>query len=486
MRLQNRDSAVRPGSLRWTVLWTGLASSAAVFACWLIFGTSTALLTACVVIVTGSLLAAVPPRGTKQAQDVTAVKRAEFAQRVLAESAEALASAADYASALQALAKAVVPQLADWCSVNVPTEDGGIEQVAVAEPDPAMLEVDRRLRQGWQLRPGLTLRMADVLRASEPVTAQLPGNPIHGWVLMKPIRAAGGALGILSLVNRGGRRAFSSDEIRLARAVADRAGVAILNAKLATERAAIADTLQRELMPPLLPEVGGWTMAAMYRPAGAENRAGGDFYDVFEGRDGWYVVLGDVEGHGAEAAALTAMVRYTIRTAAMIDGDLKTAFEIINAELRGRERARLCSAICVRMGDRPEATVVSAGHPLPLLVADGVVREVGLPGALLGALEEPQWSAVRVRVERGEELVIYTDGVVEARSDGERFGRERLGSLLGSAGGPAEAVQRVGEAIDSFAESIQDDAAMVAVRRDQDPELTGAGGARSAVVERID
>ncbi|MGH2981580.1 MAG: SpoIIE family protein phosphatase [Solirubrobacterales bacterium] len=412
-------------------------------------------------------------------QDVSEVKRAEFAQRVLAESAEALASAVDYESALEALSRAVVPQLADWCSVNVPTADGAIEQVAVAESDPEMLELDSRLRGGLEIRDGPLLSMSDVLRAGQPVTAELPAEPTPGWVLLKPIRAAGGAIGVMTLVNRGGRRAFSTEEIRIARAVADRAGVAILNARLATERAAIAETLQRELMPPLLPEVGGWSMAAMYRPAGKQNRAGGDFYDVFEGPDGWVVMLGDVEGHGAEAASLTAMVRYTIRTAAMVDGDLLTAFEILNRELRGRDHTRLCSVVCVSFGTAAEATVVSAGHPMPLLVSAGSVREVGRPGSLLGALEEPQWSPVRFAVERGEELVVYTDGVVEARANGERFGRERLGALLSQAGGPADTVQRVGEAIDAFGEAIQDDAAMLVLRREQEAQSSAAPVPRS-------
>jgi GAF domain-containing protein len=403
-------------------------------------------------------------------QDITALKQAEFDQRLLADTAEALASATDYVSALQALARAVVPQLADWCSVNVPTPDGGFEQLAVSDDDRKMLELNRRLREGLQARSGRWVAMADVLRTTNPVTAELPPAPAPGWVLLKPIRAGGGAIGILCLVKRPGRRAFTPHEIGLARAVADRAGVAILNAKLATERAEIAETLQRELLPPLLPEVAGWTLAAMYRPAGEQNRAGGDFYDVFEGEDGWVVVVGDVEGHGAEAAALTAMVRYTIRTAATLGGGLLAALDILSAELHNRERPLRCSVACVTFGTGPEATVVAAGHPLPLLVSEEGIREVGLPGSLLGALEEPDWSPVRFTVSRGEKLVIYTDGIVEARRSKERFGRERLRSLLDRVADPAEIVRRVGTAIDDFAETIQDDAAFVVMRRESGAE----------------
>ena len=399
-------------------------------------------------------------------QDVSAVKGAESAQRLLADSAEAIASAADFESALAALSVAVVPQLADWCAVSLPGPDGSIERVAVAEQDPEMIELDDRLREGIEARPGLRLAMDDVLRASQPVTAELTAGPTRVWVLLKPIRAGGSAIGLLTLVNRSSRHPFSSDEIRLARAIADRAGVAILNAKLATERGEIAETLQSALLPPILPEVSGWTMAAMYRPAGEVTRAGGDFYDVFEGRDGWVVVLGDVEGHGAEAAALTGMVRHTVRTAAMIDGDPLKAFRIINRELRSRSRPRLCSVVCVTFGSAAEATVVSAGHPLPLLVSSGVSGEVGLPGSLLGAFEDPQWSPVSFGVAAGDELVAYTDGVIEAQRDGVRFGRERLAALLVPAEGPADVVRRVGDAIERFAESIRDDAAMLVLRRD--------------------
>ena len=193
-------------------------------------------------------------------------------------------------------------------------------------------------------------------------------------------------------------------------------------------------------------------------------------------------MLGDVEGHGAEAAALTAMVRYTIRTAAMLEGDLLAALEILNEELRSRERPRLCSVVCVSFGIDAEATVISAGHPLPLLVSGGTIREVGLPGSLLGALEEPQWSPVRFEVERGDELVVYTDGVIEARHElGSGLGVERLGSLLRRMGEPGDAVKRVGDAIDAFAETIQDDAAMLVLRRERPAESRATvGGSRHA------
>jgi PAS domain S-box-containing protein len=416
-------------------------------------------------------------------EDVTAVKQDEFEQTLLADAAEALASAPDYRSALESFSQTVVPRLADRCSLSVPTPRGGIERIAAADHDPAMLERDRRLREGQGGDPLRSVGLAEVLRTGRPLVTEFGAEQTPGWALLEPITAADETIGVLCLINRAGRRPFSSVDKALAQKLAWRAGVALLNAKLASERAEIAETLQRELLPPLLPEVSGWSMAAMYRPAGAQNRAGGDFYDVFEGRQGWVVVLGDVQGHGAKAAALTAMVRYTIRTAAMLEGDILAALDLLNAELRSRDDPRLCSAVCVSFGSQQEATVVSAGHPLPLLVSDAAVREVGRPGSLLGALEDPHWSPARFEVSQGDELVIYTDGVIEAGRAGERFGRERLDSLLRRTGGPGDTVQRVGEALDAFAETIQDDAALLVLRRERESRLSlalDAGGQGAA------
>ncbi len=366
----------------------------------------------------------------------------------------------------------MVPGLADWCSVSVPKEDGTIERVAVAESVPEMFELERRLRTGLQVRPGLTLSMADVLRASKPVTAELPAEPTPGWVLLKPIRAVGVAIGILTLVNRSDRRAFSSEEIRLARAVADRAGVAVLNAKLADERAKIAEALQRELLPPLLPEVEGWSMAAMYRPAGEQNRAGGDFYDVFEGHEGWVVVLGDVEGHGPEAAALTA--QGPLHDPHRGDDQRRHPGRLPDPQ-SSAARAQAAPPLQRRL---PHFRQRPRGHGRlgrPPAAGPGLGRWDAARSAFRARFSE-LWRSLNgrrcgSRVERGEELVLYTDGVVEARRDGERFGRERLGSLLGRFADPAATVQGIGAAIEGFGELVHDDVAMVVLRRDSDPAV---------------
>ncbi len=107
----------------------------------------------------------------------------------------------------------------------------------------------------------------------------------------------------------------------IAEEVASRVALAIESARLAEERARVADALQRELLPPSLPPMPGWEVATMYEPAGEVNEVGGDFYEVFSVAGGWAVVLGDVSGKGAAAAALTAEARHTIRTAGILTSD---------------------------------------------------------------------------------------------------------------------------------------------------------------------
>ena len=438
-------------------------------------------------------------------EDITKVKEAEFAQRLLGDASQALSSSTEYVDGLQDLAATIVPRFADWCSVSVAGPDGSIEQLAVAHADPAKLGLVELMRQRYPERLQDGAGIAEVIRTGEPIVGEVSSEFLKAVaqdaehlqlleeigaasMLLEPIKAAGHVIGALALVNGPARAPFAQRDSELAEQLAGRVGVAILNAKLASERAEIGDVLQRELLPPPLPEVPGWGLAGMYRPAGEQHQVGGDFYDVFEAREGWVLVVGDVEGRGAEAAALTAMVRYTIRTAAMLQGDVLQAFRLLNPALRERsERSEhsLCSVACVSLSPHGGATVVSAGHPLPLLVGNGMVQEVGRPGSLLGALQEPEWDPLQLDLSAGDQLILYTDGVVEARGDGGRFGRERLGSMLLRAETPRQVVRRVEAALDAFADPADlDDAALLALRREAVPTGASAPGRKVPAGEK--
>jgi serine phosphatase RsbU (regulator of sigma subunit) len=292
-----------------------------------------------------------------------------------------------------------------------------------------------------------------------------------GSMIFAPMSVGGPILGVLVFVNHRGSRLFADSDLAIAVEAARRAAMAIENARLAAERARVAEVLQRELLPPNLPPTPGWEVATMYEPAGEVNQVGGDFYEVFAVQGGWALVLGDVAGRGAAAAALTAEARHTIRTAGALAAEPVAGLEVLNRNLRLREDVALCSVAMLFLPDEPaddaEILVYLAGHPHPMHLRDGRAELIGRPGPLLGVADDPRWEAVAISVAAGEQVVLYTDGVIEARrSKGDRFGTDRLQERLAGAETPELALDRVREGLLSFgARAREDDAAVIAVRR---------------------
>ena len=158
---------------------------------------------------------------------------------------------------------------------------------------------------------------------------------------------------MLTLVSAESGRSFSDDDVELVGEIARRAGIAVENARLYAERTQIARTLQTSLLPEELPEIPGWETAALYRPAGDENWVGGDFYDAFETTGGLMFIVGDVTGRGAEAAALTGLMRHSLRTAATLTGSARDALVELNRKLCASRELSLCTAVCVVIRDGP-------------------------------------------------------------------------------------------------------------------------------------
>ena len=247
----------------------------------------------------------------------------------------------------------------------------------MAHRDPSRLGLIRELRERYPLRPDEPSRIGDVLRTGEAQTIVATDEWLQsiavdaehlamlrdlgmGSVLTAPMTAAGNVVGALVFVNHQGAREFDAHDLAIASEVAGRAGLAIENARLADERARVADLLQRELLPPSLPRMPGWEVATMYEPAGEVNEVGGDFYEVFPVEGGWAVVLGDVSGKGAAAAALTAEARHTIRTAGALAADPVAGLDVLDQNLRGRDDVALCSvAMLVLPDDESESSEVA-------------------------------------------------------------------------------------------------------------------------------
>ena len=421
-------------------------------------------------------------------EDITEVKRAELAQRLLARAGELLASSLDYERTLQQVAELAVPDLADWCTVSIPDPHGYVRAVAVAHVDPEKVALARRIGERYPtrieaatgtaqlLRDGRTQLVNDIPPEMLAVVAQdeqhlelLTAVGLQAG-LSVPMTAGGKIIGALSLISAESGRRFTDPEVTLAEELARRAGTAVENARLYTERSNIARTLQTSLLPRSLPQMPGWKAATLYRPAGDENWVGGDFYDAIEIDGGWLALVGDVVGRGAPAAALTGMARYTLRTAATLLDDPLDAVRTLNEALLARSDMSLCSVAAVLLcdGDAGTATakIVCAGHPLPLLVRDGHVQPVGRYAPMLGAYPIDDWPSTEVDLEPGDVVALFTDGVFDAVGENERFGEERLAQTLAGAVDADDAVARIDAALSAFAVGEQaDDTAVLAVQR---------------------
>jgi PAS domain-containing protein len=260
-----------------------------------------------------------------------------------------------------------------------------------------------------------------------------------------------------------------------AHAVHDRDGVPVLavnviedvtdvkQAELAQRE--VAETLQASLLPDALPDIPGFEVASLYRPAAEDVVVGGDFYDSFRAGERWVLAVGDVTGRGAPAAALTAQARFTLRTATELLGDPVAAVAELNRRLVARPDLPLCTvALVVLDGDR--ASVLCADHPPPVLVRDGVAEAVPATGPLLGAWGDAVWTLRTLDLRPGDVLVLYTDGVIDAAGERERYGEARLAQALAGVAGAQDAIARIRDELRAFERGPQaDDTAILALRR---------------------
>jgi sigma-B regulation protein RsbU (phosphoserine phosphatase) len=277
-------------------------------------------------------------------------------------------------------------------------------------------------------------------------------------------------------------RRFSEADVALAEELGQRAGIAVLNGRLFSERSRIARELQAGIKPAELHAIPGLDVASLYRPAGELNEVGGDFYDAFPTPAGWMVAIGDVQGQGARAAALTGLVRYTLRSAGQLTGDPLQAVRQVNHTLREQPELSLCTVAAglLRPGhDAPlELASVSCGHPLPVLLRGGEPTELGRPTPLLGAFDEAAPRLTVTALADGDGLVLYTDGVLDTAGEGGRFEQERLLELLrGEDGDPHALVGRIDAALRAFQVGAQrDDTAIVALAVRDARGVAGASG----------
>jgi phosphoserine phosphatase RsbU/P len=343
----------------------------------------------------------------------------------------------------------VRPVLADWSAVILPdTRTGGLllvggddtgfhEVISQRAVDPDRL--GRVLRTG---RPEL-VHVASGAGAEDSLHAMIPHPRLMAEaatlrpadVLAVGLTARGATFGALVLV-RERARPFDDDMGVIAR-IAERAALALDSARLYEERARVAAVLQDSLRPPSLPRIHGVQMAARYRPAAEHLEIGGDFYDVQGGDGDWLLCLGDVCGKGVEAAALNGRARQTIRTARRFDPRPDAVLAVLNSVLHDEGTVRFVTVVCARMRMSDDDTgslqldLASAGHPAPILVrADGRVEQPEVGGAAAGMLAHAVYRSVTIRLERGDTMLMFTDGIDEAFGDAGQYGVHRLMALL--------------------------------------------------------
>jgi PAS domain S-box-containing protein len=371
-------------------------------------------------------------------ENITQVKRMQLAEGFMAEASTVLASSMDYAETLQRIARLAVPQIADWCAVDVLDERGEIERVAVHHGDPRKLELAERIEHGYHPQPQDLLGVPEVIRSGRArLYADIDPDALAAYardsahlellqaiearaVIIVPLAAPSRTLGAITLISSESGRRLTQADLDLAVRLGRRAGTAVESARLYTERTRIANMLEAALLPESLPEIPGIELGSLYRAAGELNDVGGDFYDVLAyGARRWLLVIGDVCGKGPRAAAVTALARHTLRTAAML-GQTPTAMlgTLHKALRRQPPGSDLCTVCLVTLEPQPASarlTVTLAGHPLPLLIdADGESRTVGTTGTLLGVLDPIDLHEVELELGPGETLLLYTDGLPEA------------------------------------------------------------------------
>lgn len=372
---------------------------------------------------------------TGRAQLAVAQERLAF----IARASELLASTSlDMRRALSELGKLAVPHLADLCVVTVVEEDGTINPVVVAHDDPVdPARAENILVQTPPLAGAAgvgavvrTRRSEMYPRVDDEILARVAWNPVHlnllrglkiRSMMIVPVQSLTHVFGTMTLAITSTRARYTDAELALAEDVAARAGTVLENVRLYEERSREARTLQETLLPAEIPPIPWADVVVRFRPQGNTALVGGDFYDVFQiTPTAWGVVVGDVCGKGIEAAALTGLVRHTIRIAALGEHEPRRVLEVLNDALLLEASDRYCTAVFARLEQTEEGTRVTlavGGHPPPIIVSPGEAKLVGTRGTLLGAFPDPDIGQDTIHLRPKEGILLYTDGVLDERLD---------------------------------------------------------------------
>ncbi|MFZ4264428.1 PP2C family protein-serine/threonine phosphatase [Streptomyces arboris] len=417
---------------------------------------------------------------------------------LLAEASLQMDSSLDVEDTLRRVARIAVPAVADGALVHLLRSEGpefvaathvavqqqrALEEAGRHDPWLAALLARRGEDEDTVFLSGAALEGSPFAEAvAESVSAGAGANgsavgakpagdgPHPTVVSISTLRARGRVVGSITFV-------YQRPEPRLPdsaflRSLATRAALAIDNALLYELRRTAVLSLQEHLLPSQLPESVQWDLSASYAVGDPMLDVGGDFYDAVPRPDGSIALLiGDVCGRGAEAAALTGLARHTLRTLLEEGTDPGTALSRLNRALRQERASRFLTAVVATLTPRPDGTALlstcSAGHPPPLVLrGDGTVSEVLSGGLLLGVLDDVSYESHEELIAPDDTLVLFTDGLTESREAGGAFFESvlpaRLSALRGS--GAAHIAESLAQQAETFRDSGQDDIALLVAR----------------------
>ena len=299
--------------------------------------------------------------------------------------------------------------------------------------------------------------------------------------MLIPMVVAGRTIGVLTMVSAESGRSFDEDDLVFARRPgAPRGDRGRERAPVHRARAGGPHAAGEPAAGTACRPCPDWELASSYAAGDTTAEVGGDFFDVVELEEGFLAVVGDVTGKGVEAAALTALARYTLAHRGALRSQPRRGRQPAQRRPRRIARTSRCSRWCARTScpssSGARLRLTSAGHPLPVLARAGhAPTTVGPPGLLLGMTGSARWEETEIELAPGDTLLFYTDGVTDTPSGRERFGEERLLAAIPAApADPREMIAAVQGALREFqVGDVVDDRAMLGL------QVVGVGTARS-------
>lgn len=372
------------------------------------------------------------------ARDITAERRRRKAQDFLVAATRGLDASLDPEETARTIANTAVPEIAELCVVDFVRQDGLIGDSVVASAVPGAAERLESLRRQAPLDPAGEHPVAQVLRAGRPMIwrdlrapetieqvaqseahRQLMSDVGYNSAAVVGLVARGRTIGALSFLHFQSDLRYDDADLQLLSELADRAALALDNARLYEERDRVAARLQRGLRPPQAVEVPGLEISVIFEAAGEGIEIGGDLYDVIVCEDGCWVVVGDVAGKGIETAGVSVALRHSVRGLTReIDRPEEVLRRVNELLLDGATLHDFATVLLARMRRRDgwwQLELGSAGHPPAVHLSRSGTAQLG-GGTLLGAVEDPEIGVHECALADDETLILCTDGWLEAGS----------------------------------------------------------------------